>query len=190
LAFIPAAIARETPHALRSLQVLPTFQILAAIGILTVIDHHRQLKPVIVAVYIILAGIFFETYFIHYPRHWSASWQYGYKQLVSYLSTVKDQYDRIYVTQSLGRPHTYLLFYQQYDPLKYLQTRQAGGDAFGFTYVNSFDKYYFTDPDPNLKPPGEKWLIVSRPDGVQAGTPVLKTIYDPEQQPVFVVIQK
>ncbi len=183
LAIIPAAVARETPHALRILQVLPVPQILVALGLLHTIRLFPKTKYLLAIAYLFFFSSYLELYYAHYAKRWSHSWQYGYQQLVSYLQTVASVYDRIYVTDSLGRPHTYILYYSQYDPESYWQTRDAGGDAFGFTYTNSFGKYYFTPP--TTPPPGENWLQVTTELSPQQAP--LHTIYDLNHQPIFVI---
>jgi hypothetical protein len=162
--------------------------ILTGLGIVYLSKIRPKIKVVIILAYAFMFISYLDIYYVHYSRHWSDSWQFGYKQMVEYVNTIKDKYDRIYITQSLGRPHTYVLFYSKYDPPKYWQTRDAGGDAFGFTYTNSFDKYYFTDPDLTKKG-NQKWLFVTKPDGVSPGTPVLQTIYDLNHQPVFEIVE-
>jgi len=193
LAFIPAGVARETPHALRSLQVLPIPQILVGFGIIALIDRFSNVKKysqigywLLVIGYSLSLSLYLETYYRHYPRYWSDSWQYGYKQLVSYIKDHQDQYDRIYITQKLGRPHTYVLFYLQYDPVKYVAERDAGGDPFGFTYTNSFGKYFFTNYDLSAKG-DQKWLVVSGADAPPSEGQQLATISDPLGKPVFII---
>src|SRR5690606_15930982 len=115
LALVPAGIARETPHALRSLQVLPVPYFMVAFGIVFLLSKLPKIKIPLLIGYAFCVGFFLNLYFLHYSNAWSASWQYGYKELVEYIDSVDENYDRVYVTQHHGRPHTYLLFYLQYD---------------------------------------------------------------------------
>lgn len=192
LAVIPSGIAHQTPHALRILQILPTYQIITAFGIIYTYQKLNRLKNknvrlVLHSLFIILyssnVAIYLHLCHTHYATQWSNSWQYGYKQLVSYTEAVKNEYDLIFVPQSLGRPHTYVLLYGQYDPTEYLQTRDAGGDAFGFTYTNSFGKYIFT-------PPSETDFSTKNILMVSTEKPpkdILKTIINLKNEPVFYV---
>lgn len=185
-AIVPAAVARETPHALRILQVLPLPQLVAAVGLCLLLDKKPQARWLVVPVYLISLAYFLNLYFVHYPRQWADSWQYGYKQLVKSVNTVLDQYDRVYITASLGRPHTYFLLYSQYDPEKYVAIREAGGDAFGFTETYAFDKYYFGDA-PAEKPAGERWLYVSAGDAKVPKENVREVITNPQDKQVFII---
>lgn len=187
LAPIPAGIARETPHALRILQLLPVPQILVALGILLLLQKVKHALPILIILYLIFFTSYLEIYYLHYHATWANSWQYGYKQLITYIAPLAPQYDRVYITQSLGRPHTYYLFYTQTDPLDYLANRNAGGDPYGFTYTYRYRNIYFSDP-PEKGNSQEKWLVVSTQGSESADS--LHTIYDLNNQPIFVIRQQ
>lgn len=186
-AIIPAGVARETPHALRTLQVLPAPQIIIALGIITLISKHKKITPILISAYLLLFAHYLDIYHLHYPKQWQLSWQYGYKPLFSYLQDIQADYDRIFITNHLDRCYINALYYLQIDPQHYLATRDSGGDAFGFTYTNSFGKFYFTPYDQSSKPSSETWLVVSPPDSMIESHSILHTIYDLKHQPVFVI---
>lgn len=186
LSIVPAAIARETPHALRTLQVLPLPQLVAAIGFVYLYRNWNKIVYLAVFGYIGLFAQYLSLYHGPYRQHWSNSWQYGYKELVSYLRSVEANYDRIYITQSLGRPHTYILLYSEYDPETYVKIRDAGGDAFGFTQTYSFDKYYFVEP-PAEKPEKANWLYVSNHESLVAQEKIRHIVYNLRGEVVFVI---
>ncbi len=171
IGLIPAGTARETPHALRTLNILPAPQILVAIGIVSGcswIKQKRLYLSVLIISYSLLITSYLHTYHSHYPRQWAASWQYGYKQLVQEVTKIEDDYDKIFITRTYGRPYIYFLLYQQYDPEAYWTQRNAERDWFGFWTVNGFGKYIFGN-HPSLEERGEeRWLIVSGPDGLPA----------------------
>lgn len=183
---IPAGTARETPHALRTLQTLPAPQIIVALGLTHLFSKRKIFTPIIVICYLLFVVSYLEVYYLHYPSKWADSWQYGYKQLFEYIEPIKDNYDRIYITDQLGRPHTYTLWYLKTPPLLYWQTRDSGGDAFGFTFTNSFDKYFFTQPHLDTKG-SNSWLLITTPDGKIEQSRQLHTIYNLQKKPVFVI---
>src|SRR5690606_5235685 len=120
--------------------------LLISLAIVKLISTSQKSKVIIFLGYLGFFGFYLNTYYAHYGRHWSSSWQYGYKQMVEYVESVDHNYERIYVTNTYGRPYTYLLLYLKYDPKTYISNRNAYGDAFGFTQTDSFDKYYFLEP--------------------------------------------
>jgi len=106
LGIIPAATARETPHALRIETTLPTFQILTAYGFVTLILALKRYKTILVSVLLLLLFgnfiYFYHDYFAHYPSEFSGEWQYGYKQSIDYVKQVGSRYDQIQVTSAFG----------------------------------------------------------------------------------------
>jgi len=111
--------------------------------------------------------------------------------LVSYLKETSSSYRTIYVTPDLGRPYIYFLFYNKYDPRRYIQEAKDGGrsgDVFGFFDVHYFDKYRFYVPD--LATIAADELVVTRADKPPYGFELLKTITDTNGFPEFNVIRK
>ena len=142
LAPIPAALARETPHALRFLNVLPVPQIITAIGLVKLLNL-KLLKYLVITLYLVSCLLYLKDYYLNYPNRSATEWQYGYKQMVNQVSKIENNYKCVSVTEDAGRPYIYFLLYKQYPPEKYRATRNADRDWFGFWTVHSFDKYYF-----------------------------------------------
>lgn len=186
LAIIPSATARETPHALRIEASLPTFQILTAYGLsmfflfLSSLPKRWQLQRMVVVVtlsIVIVTNIayFFHSYAIHYPREVSGEWQYGYKEAISYIKEVENEYDEVRMTTELGRPHEYVLFYLKYPPERFRQTAQITRDPFGFVHVHSFDKYVFGGDEINVPATdNKKVLYIEIPRKVPNNVNILK----------------
>ncbi len=145
LAPIPAAVARETPHALRELNVLPMPMLLNALGLCYL---PKLVRFIAISVFVILVLLYLRDYYLVYPEKYSGDWQYGYKQMVKYVAGIQDKYKFVQVTNHYGRPYIYFLFYNQYQPEKYWNNRVALKDQFGFWTIKSFDKYIFDDSSP------------------------------------------
>jgi len=181
---IPAGVARETPHALRTETILPTIQIITAIGLFFLISNMKKewgkiniQKIAIVA--IILIAIFnflyfYHNYFAHYSNTYSGEWQYGYKQAVNYTNSVSGDYDKIAFTTDLGRPYIYFLFYNKYDPALFAKNANIYRESLGFVHVNSFSKYIFSNDLQSIKRNDNKILYVDVPDKVSADAKILK----------------
>lgn len=143
---IPAATARETPHALRTVSMLPVPQIIVALGLM----RFKKLLLFLVACVLLLEFIRFQyDYYRNYPQEFGGEWLIQYPPLVRYLKSVEDNYDQIYVTNDFGRPYIYFLFYNQIDPAQFqLEGRTTRtGDVFGFFDVHSVGKYKFGAPN-------------------------------------------
>ncbi len=157
LAPVAASPTSETPHAIRTLVILPSLQIFTAIGIMqcwSYVLHYTAgvrgyVRYLIIGAALIAAGIaafnilfYFHMYYAHMNNEYSKFWQYGYKQAVEYAESHKGKYKKVVVSTSLEQPHMFFLFYTKYDPAAYLA---AGGTASGgFAEVkNRFDTYEF-----------------------------------------------
>lgn len=173
IGIIPAATARETPHALRIETTLPSFQILSAYGLYYLGKQVLSIRYKVLSIkfsfilyslFIILALFnvvyFAHNYFIFYPKEFSAQWQYGYREAINYVKKNAGQYDNIIFTEDLGRPYIYALFYEKFDPGKFASEAKVDREVFGFVHVRGFGKYKFVkDVSDNIDPSGNNLYI-------------------------------
>lgn len=200
LGIVPAATARETPHALRIETTLPTFQILVAYGFINamVFLKHRFKKKifntivvVLAALYLINISYFLHGYFAHYGWLYAGEWQYGYKESIAYVKSHQQQYDKIFISDILGRPYVYYLFYLQIPPQEFRKDAHITRDEFGFVNVQSFGKYYFTRDinSPQIRQKDALYLIHTKSlnymNTLPANAHVLKTFYLPDGESVL-----
>ena len=196
LAAVPAGMARETPHALRSASTLPVPQIITALGIILILDRVKSMRLISLMslmglMWILEIGVFQLDYWRYYPKEWAGEWLTAYKPLVYYIKQEEKNFKTIYVTPDLGRPYIYFLFYGDYQPESYIKEAKAGGrtgDVFGFFNVQSFGKYKFYVPDFNTVSADD--LVVTRADPPPPGFFLEKTIVDTNEHPEFNVIRK
>ena len=182
LGVIPAATARETPHALRIETVLPTFQIFTAFGIVGCYNWLK--KKLFKKAFVVLAlslylfnFIYFAHFYLtHYSREFSGEWQYGYRQAIDFINHNSDEYDRIYFTNELGRPYIYFLFYLKKDPDWFRQKAVVEREALGFVTVESVDKYYFVDDFNDDRTTGRA-LYINLSNEVPDSANILKDFY-------------
>jgi len=171
----PAGMARETPHALRTLNILPVFYIFSGFGIYSILNLISRSKSGLISLFSItgIAVLYFAiftyyiyNYYVHYPVEYAGEWQYGYKQAISYVGSENEKYDQVFVSDIIGRPYMYTLFYLKYDPVKYLSEKMSYFDAAGFYHVDGFGKFVFSEDKINS---GGKVLYVdSKPPGIGA----------------------
>jgi len=195
LAPIAAATARETPHALRSETYIPTYEIIAAFGMLWLITFLGKFKPlyrkfcyvllgVVVLVTVVVAA---HNYFAHFPIQYSSDWQYGYKEAVSYAKSQEGKYDVIAFTQNYGRPYIYVLFYGNISPQTYWKTGKVIRDPFGFYNVLALGKYQFRDTLIQPSDAGKRVLYVGDSSQITKNLKVLKIIDFLNKEPAFVI---
>ncbi len=186
IGIIPAALARETPHALRTAASLPAPQIIIGVGLAygmsLISGKYRKLAAAVLSIIVVLfLANYLTLYYKWYPLRYASAWQYGYKQMVLEVTKDLPRYKGVVVTKELGRPYIYFLFYNQVTPEEYLKNSDVTHDSFGFYDVNRFGKIYFTESDK----PGKGWLYVRVPGKSPQGSKVIKTITDLEGKKVF-----
>lgn len=147
LAPIPAAITKESPHALRSISVVPFIHLISAVGILKLMDFIHKGSWVLL-VTLIISLTFFLNYFFNfinfYPHNSSQDWQYGYKKIFTEYKEEFEKYDQIFVTDRYAQPYIFALFYLQYDPNKFRsEVTRNSVDQWGFSTVAGFGKFKF-----------------------------------------------
>lgn len=197
LGIVPAATARETPHALRIETTLPVFQIFVAYGLVNACIYlksafkHMYILKTACAGFVLIVLTFFiyflHTYFVHYPVKYAQEWQYGYKEAVRFTEENKSKYKKIYFTQDLGRPHAYVLFYGKYSPDTLVTKSNVTREALGFVHVNSIGKYDFSKVAPELT---SGILYIDIPSKVPEGVHILKNFKQPNGEIVLQAYEK
>ncbi len=194
---IPASTSQQTPHALRIEFVIPMFEIIVAYGIiqcylyLSGISKKNKLPLFFTSCIFLFVLALNVTKFIHgyytfYPKDFSQEWQYGYKQSIAYVASVQGNYDQINITDSLGRPYIYYLFYLKTPPSEFRKTAYISRDTFGFVHVLSFDKYYFGSNLSSIASKNQSNLYIDIPMNVPKNAHVLKTFYNLDKTPALV----
>jgi hypothetical protein len=195
-AIIPAAVARETPHALRILNSLPTWQIFIAYGItvafLYINDHPiRKINfriaycLLLIALYLFSITYYLHNYYRHFPFEYSGEWQYGYGEAIALAKPLEDKYDKIQISDTIGRPYMYTLFYTRTDPNILFRTVDASFDAAGFYHVFGFGKYRFGGVQPATLDP--KTLYIWDAGAVPVGARIIDTVKLLNGLPVLVL---
>lgn len=191
LAPVPASFTSGVPHAIRTLNFLPTFQIFTAIGIITTfVSFHRYgvlsikyqvLKSMLYTIFIISATFnviyYLDQYFVQLNYFTSQEWQYGYREAVEYVKPVMNKYDRIIVSNKppLDQSYIFFLFYLQYDPALYQKT---GGTITGGFAENhkGFMNLTFRPIDWGSEIKNKRTLFIGRPSDFSENARVLKTV--------------
>lgn len=153
LAPLASSLTTGTPHAVRALFYIPTYQIFATFGFMDTFYRLRNrqgrylgkgISLFIGSLFIFSFFYYLHMYFIHTPSEYSQEWQYGYKQAVEEVAKLEPNYKRIIVTYRYDQPYVYFLFYEKIDPAWY-QNNWGGGEI--KRAERSFGKYEFRNVD-------------------------------------------
>lgn len=163
IAPLPASITTGVPHAVRTLNFLPTFQFFTAIGLLAVYAWMQNskmftkkywqfsLQRIFVAggllLFLLNFAYYLNQYFVQQNYFHSQDWQYGYEEAVAKVENIGKKYKRIVVSDDapLDKSYMFFLFYLKYPPAKYQEVGKYSSG--GFAEHHAFDKYEFRPID-------------------------------------------
>lgn len=189
LAPLPAAITTGVPHAVRTLNFLPTWQIFSALGFVTVgivlsnvklKIFNLSLKYYFIGLLLVLFTFNFlyylDQYFVQLNYYTSQDWQYGYKQAVSDATSLSDKYKEIVVSdnQPLDKSYMFFLFYLKYSPSDF---QKIGENSSGsFVSHHHFGKYTFRPIDWSRDSLSHGVLYIGSPGEIPQDAPIIDTI--------------
>lgn len=160
---MPAALTKESPHALRSLSVAPFYSILSASGIFYIRNKIKvnYLEIFFIAFFL----VFFARYFINflnvYPTESLLDWQYPYKIFYLDYQNKFSSFDHIIISDEYAQPYIFALFYLKYNPEEFRkEVKRNSVDQWGFSTVSSFGKFEFGKADKLAKKSVGKNLIL------------------------------
>lgn len=194
IGFIPPALTKDAYHVLRSILTLPWWQLLAAIGIVELLQSKFQYLKLVYVLLAIEIFVFVFTYFAWYPKAFAKDWQYGYKQATEYILENNDKFDKIYFSKMYGEPQIFVAFYSKLDPLIYQEASKnwLAYESLGFPWLDqlpSYDlgKYTFQ----NIRYMGgsrdSRILYVGKIDDFWADTHILNKIDFPDKTNSFTI---
>ena len=225
---IPAAVTSGVPHAVRTLNFLPLFQIFIALGLVGTYSAVSSIKPArhatqgvaggyevlslpamlrkalragIKLKYIIIALFlgfsvfnfiyYLNQYFVQQNYFHSRDWLYGYREAISFVNNIDDDYAKVIVSNEppLDQSYIFFLFYLKVDPSYY---QSLGGTATGGFEEKHEGFYNYTfGPIGDADSYPVDTLFVGRKDDT-ADTPlrVLKKINYPDGENAIVIADK
>lgn len=189
---LASAMTKATPHAVRSLLYLPSYQILAACGMWIMFSNGRKylyLFKYLTVVFLILNVYYYlHQYWIHTPVEYAYEWQYGYKQMVYDVSVLGKTKKSILVTYAYDQPYVYFLFYDRIDPSWYQNEWNKNEIQ---RDIRVFGKYQFRKLDWSKDSQLTDTLLVGTPDEIPAQTSgLVKEINYPDGSVAFRIVEK
>lgn len=187
LAPLASTLTFDSPHSLRSLTFLPSFQIITSYGFLKIYQmiskRWRKNTTYAFSLFILILfmfnfGYYLHFYYLYYPENSASFWQDGYKEMVNYVLPIKNNYQNVVVTIDQGQPHIFFAFWGKKDPVDYQKQRQM---QVNFNTVNNnmrqLDNIIFKRIDPKKDLCQSNNLIVSSFNELDKYVKPIKTIY-------------
>lgn len=193
---VASAFTWDIPNSTRMTMILPTFQILGAVGLEKVIfsktlrkSYKKGIRAAVAIGFLFSVGHYLHQYYVHAPIEFAESWQYGYKQAVQFVQERQDDYDKVLVSTNLRQPQNFFAFYTEYDPRTYIFI-DGGTVSGGFLETrNKFGKFEFHPIDYENLQSEENLLLIDRFDEMPQAykNKALKVIELPNGEPTIVI---
>lgn len=190
IAPIAAALTFQTPHALRAHNMIIPMTIIMAVGLSKLLNK-KAFLVIFMIVYSWQFARYLHEYYVHYAYQYPIAWEYGFKELVAYTDSVKDKYQKIWVTDKYDQPYIMFLFYSVYDPSSFQGDHKLTfRDKFNFSTVRDFGKFHFENTPWDKVRDVHNALIIAAPEDIpHKGVNVIKTINFPNGLPAFKLIE-
>lgn len=154
LAPIPASVTIDVPHAVRSINTIPSYELFSALGLLYFVLYLKRFKNYIylpifgLVTIVVLLNIsyYLNQYFVQQNYFDSQYWQYGWNEAVEYTAKESKNFDYVVITNQppLDQSYIFFLYYLKYDPRTYL--KEGGTKSGGFNEKHTaFGKYVFRE---------------------------------------------
>lgn len=192
IAPVAASLTFQSPHALRAQNMVFPMLVISALGLSEIYKFINNKRLLVYILYVIIFWSFVRyqlMYWIHMPKEYPFSSQYGVFELVNFLKTT-DQSKKVYVTDRYDQPYILFLYYLKYDPKKFQNDHKlTGKDKYGFSTVRDFDKYHFEAIDFDyLRPSVTNSIIVGIDEEIPPGANVIKKIFFPNGDVAFEIV--
>lgn len=147
LAPIPATLTTDPFHTYRSLMLYMPLSVLIGFGFSKTLEYFKKHKLIytlaISSISIINLSLFLYSYFVLTPATRVSFWDYGYREIVSFINDQAD-YKEVRVDDPTTQSYIHFLFFGKIDPIIY------------HTEVNKFidpKEYYYSNAQ-IIRPPG------------------------------------
>lgn len=188
---LPASLTFQSPHALRSQNLVVPASLVIAFGFWGTIKNLKQkLAPAIIFVGLLLYFfvVYLHQYFVVYPKLLPYAWQYGFDHIAQYVKESGSSYDKIIITDRYDQPYILMAFFLRIPPEK-MQSElvMTPRDKFGFSTVRKLDKFEFKTVNWSQDKSNQNTLIISADESVDDKF-VIDTIKDPAGNTMYKIL--
>ncbi len=192
---IPAAFTWDVPNAGRTINFMPTFQILTALGLLFAYSYTKKWKKSVRYVSYFVFGLlaltnfayYLNQYFIEFKYVSSDDFQYGYNEIIPIVQKYHDHVSRIAVSTSIPLDQSYIFFLYnlKYPPALYQKRSTAGI----YQVKHAFDKYEFRNIDPKEDKKNTLYVVGAKEFLPTGQKTIIKEISFLDNTPAYVIYQ-
>ncbi len=201
LAPLPASITTGVPHAIRTLNFLPTWQLFTALGLIaaairvsSITYRVLSFKVKYVLIVLFLAFVMFNLlyflnqYFVQTNYFHARDWLYGHKEMIEEISKRADENTTIIFTdrEPFDKAYMYYLFYTQFPPEKYQRIAPSSGN---FETHHNFDNFYNRPINWEVDKNENNVLIIGTPSEIPESESVY-TVFYPNGSPAAFMAER
>lgn len=195
IAPIAASITKDAPHTNRMFTVFPVLPIITAMGILYLIDNlanNIQLRKVVlftlIVGYSLNIMLYFERYYVHFPKSTEIEWGYAHRKLVDLLNSDEYMNKQVIMSQPEASPYVFLAFYSDFSPDLYQKTvKRYMPTEDAFVHVESFGRYEFREINWEEDIKEKNIVLVDTPANVPDSVDVTTSVLLPNSSSGFEV---
>ncbi len=170
IAPLPSALTAEAPHAGRAMFMMGSWNLISAFGSYSLLGLFKklQIKWVIMGITVVILSFslknYLTYYYVEYAKRYAIDWQYGMKQIVSYVKA-HPEYAQVYMTDARSQPYIFFLYYLQTPLPEYLNSviYNNNKESNSFSNVTTFGRFYFEGWDPIESTPQRDVLYIVTP---------------------------
>jgi 4-amino-4-deoxy-L-arabinose transferase-like glycosyltransferase len=187
IAPLASSFAIDPPNFQRTLIFLPSFHIFEALGwfylfsILSRVKFSRICMGIIIIIFSFNVFYYFHQYFNYTNSEYGQYWQFGYKEAIDFTDKLTGK--RIFFDNNIEQGYIFYLFYNKYDPQKYLL---SGGSNRINPKCYTIENAYFGTCQGMIS----KYdiLVTSKPQ-LSPDYRVIKTIINPVGEPTVWILE-
>ncbi len=158
---LASSITIDSPHATRSLYLIPVFLIFVSYGLSIFINWFNSkvfsleltVIQLLISLYLILLTNLIYQYLYVYPKFYDRSFYIGVKSVIHDVIFLNDQLP-VYFTNASASPYLYLLFYAKINPAMVQETGiWSEPNLVGLSNLERIGKYHFIEGMPKISQP-------------------------------------
>lgn len=142
---LPSALTRDSVQSVRSMSLSIPLVYFISYGIFYFFEkfHNLFLKIFVISLYLLSFVYYSDLYLNHMVTNSPIDFLYGYKNAINYVSTHKQNFDNIYITDYYGQPYIFYLFFTKYSPIKYQQQAKLEDATLDTGKIKIIDNVHF-----------------------------------------------
>lgn len=140
---IPAALSRDLVSGVRGIFLSLPLVVISGLG-LSVLYKVKKIFFLMVIIFIGSFIYYLDLFYVHSKFYTSQEWLVPYKKSIETVINNEKDFSKVYITDKLGQPYIFLLFYGKINPSNYQNKSVIEVNKYGdVDMVKSFDKYIF-----------------------------------------------